>query len=273
MSRFVNAIVIGISAFVVMAGLAWIALVGSETREAEPTEEVPISPTIDRTTESPSPTTRSPTPTPTSPRPSPSPSPTPTNNSSSPQAHSVPAAPQQFEAWVFEDVVEGASLRLIVGGLVLMFVVFAGNLVAGFIPFGGRSGAPRSERLAGLLPTPSLESTPPAGPATAPPPTADEGRGAAEAMTAKSLDDVLDRFSEQYGGEPRLLRVLDDRVVVRLYQCKECAEAPAYGRRGCGRAAGFLEVALSRFYGSTLQAFETLCKDAGAPVCEFEVRR
>jgi len=101
----------------------------------------------------------------------------------------------------------------------------------------------------------------------------ERGRAAGARVTAKSLDDVLDRMLETEMGEPRIVRSLPSFLKLRLHACRGCGREGVSGSGvdGCAFECGFIESALTRVLGRSAVAHEVRCRNTGAAACEFEV--
>jgi len=166
---------------------------------------------------------------------------------------------------------------LIVGGLLMLGLVVTLVLLRALFPAGRPT---QGERVVGrldraLAPTPSVALTT-AGPPRrlAPSPELrEQGRKLGRRVRPSFVDDILAHVENQGWGTPRLLRLLDDRTVVRYYDCHDC-RVRALGQpatRECSTQAGFLEGAFSRLHDRPVHVQEVGCRRAGDPGCEFEV--
>lgn len=100
------------------------------------------------------------------------------------------------------------------------------------------------------------------------------GRNAGHRAEVRDVDEVLDRLLEADLGQPRILRVLRNLLVVRLYACRGCGangSGPDAQPAGCPFECGFLEGAFANLLGSKVMVRETTCRGRGRSQCEFEV--
>lgn len=178
---------------------------------------------------------------------------------------------------VVRDLMEQASLALILGGLLMLGLVVALVMVRAMFSSGSDVG-PRFKRPEPLhratRATPELAASDlPAGPPQHPPnPLARrDGRQDGRRSRVRALPDVAATMIGQGIGEARLLHIGDRDARLRVYRCRECAAGRQAHIQGCSYTMGWLEgslVALAR----EPSVRETACTARGGKVCEFEVR-
>lgn len=170
-----------------------------------------------------------------------------------------------------------ASIFLIVGGLcilglVVVLVVLRTAFPSGKPRAGGITTGPLPRRLANTPSVPLVERTPVA--VGLDPASAQRGHDASQKVRVNGLDDIMDAIINNGWGNARVLRLKDDRAVVRYYQCSDCAPgtgAENQPNHGCSFQAGYLRGAFSKLVAGEVRATETACRAQGHPVCEFEV--
>lgn len=167
-----------------------------------------------------------------------------------------------------------ASTFLIVGGLIVLGVVLILVVLRSVLP-----GAPpeRGDRRKGALGR-ELRRTPGLGDAPAERQSVrllsgdvDRGRKAAHKFAPRSVEEALDHAVRSGWAEPRILRLFQNRTVLRYYRCDECERTTPKERAGCGFNAGYLMGAFERLESRRTHVRETACRRFGSPVCEFEV--
>ena len=172
------------------------------------------------------------------------------------------------------DSIGDGALFLIVGGLFMLGLVVALVVLRSIFPTGKPSQGLAPDKLERrVLPTPdlALADTAPQGPTAFEPTRLQEGHREAARVKSPSLDDALTHTLRNRWGNPRLLRYMDDRTVVRLHDCAECGDEKQTDA-GCSFFAGFLEGVMRRLEGAQAQVSEVRCRRNGQPACEFEVR-
>ncbi|MBI2078596.1 MAG: hypothetical protein HYT80_09565 [Euryarchaeota archaeon] len=101
----------------------------------------------------------------------------------------------------------------------------------------------------------------------------DEGRKAGRRLRPAFVDEILAHVEAAGWGTPRILRILDERTVIRYYDCQDCRGRPVghSTARECSAQAGFLQGAFERLHDRVVEVREIGCRRVGDPGCEFEV--
>ena len=186
---------------------------------------------------------------------------------------------------------EEAALYFIVGGLLMLALVMMLLILRSFFPGGPppalRAREPASNRLKDTASRPLEPRPDEPRPIQLDPEGVKLGTKIGTEVKAKTVDDVLDWIVDQGAGDPRILNLGNNRMRLRLDDCKECRgrKGGAPGSRpnhGCAHVAGLLKGAFENLYRANLGRFwarkdkvsvaEVRCRLQGLPSCEYEVR-
>lgn len=197
-----------------------------------------------------------------------------TNTSAAGASAAGPGVPPEVTIAQFQDPsddLERGALRFIIGGLMLLSLVFVLAVLGGFIPYHPkRKGAAAGFRR--ILGTPTLDEAPTRQRVELPVEARQDGQARGASHRPKTLAELLQTVDEELHGEPRLLRFHERGFLIRFYHCPDC-ETQRTGSAGCAHVAGFLEGVAARFQKAPWRADELACRRQGSSVCEFEVRR